>query len=202
MLRELALTLNHELGNALVSLTTFRQANGDRPLPPALVQTVKGDVAQLETLNTNLALIQGLHEVDPAETEVREIAQAVGGSLGIRVEIGPEPIILRTSKQLLEFSLSAIIRAIAENRPDEAMKDLTLKVRSTGSGAELTALLSIKGKNLELEGILPEPVEESVPNQGRIGVFLAKEVLRLHQGEIHAGPGLECMEILISLRSL
>jgi signal transduction histidine kinase len=41
-----------------------------------------------------------------------------------------------------------------------------------------------------------------VPNQGRLGVFLAKEIIRLHRGEIHAGPGLEGTEILISLRSL
>jgi hypothetical protein len=31
-------------------------------------------------------------------------------------------------------------------------------------------------------------------------VFLAKEILRLHHGEIHAGPGMEGTEILISVR--
>jgi hypothetical protein len=82
------------------------------------------------------------------------------------------------------------------------LRELALKVRSTGSGADLTALLSIKGRHLELEGILPEPTEDSVPNQGRITVFLAKEILRLHRGEIHAGPGIEGTEILISLRRL
>ena len=49
---------------------------------------------------------------------------------------------------------------------------------------------------------LPEPIEGAVPNLGRLGVFLAKEILRLHHGEIHAGPGMEGTEILISLRSL
>ncbi len=73
-------------------------------------------------------------------------------------------------------------------------------MRSAGHGADLTALLSLKGKNLELEGILPEPVAGAVPNQGRLGVFLAKEILRLHHGEIHAGPGMEGTEILISVR--
>ena len=87
-----------------------------------------------------------------------------------------------------------------ENRGELGLRELSLKVRSTGTGPELTALLSLKGKHLELEGILPEPTEGSVPNQGRIGVFLAKEILRLHHGEIHAGPGLEGTEILISLR--
>jgi hypothetical protein len=61
-------------------------------------------------------------------------------------------------------------------------------------------LVSIKGKSLELEGILPEATPDSVPNQGRMGVFIAKEVIRLHGGSIHAGPGMEGTEILISLR--
>ena len=202
MMRELALTLSHELGNALVSLATFRQVNSDRPLPPPLIETMKGDVAQLEGLNNNLALMQALHEVDPAPVDIREIAQTIGHSLGLRVEVGPDPVVVGASKKLLDFALRSLIRTVGENRPDHGLKELALKVRSTGSGPDLTALLSLKGKNLELEGILPEPAEGSVPNQGRLGVFLAKEILRLHHGEIHAGPGLEGTEILISLRKL
>ena len=78
---------------------------------------------------------------------------------------------------------------------------MALQLRSTGEGAELTGLISVKGRNLELEGILPEPAEGAVPNHGRIAVFLAKEIIRLHHGEIHAGPGMEGTEILVSLRS-
>lgn len=202
MLRELALTLSHELGNALVSLTTFRQANAERPLPPPMLETIKGDVAQLEGLNNNLALMQALHEIDPAPVDVREIAQTIGHSLGLRVEVGPDPVVVAASKKLLDYALRALIRTVGENRPEHGFKELALKVRSTGSGPDLTALLSLKGKHLELEGILPEPTDGAVPNQGRIGVFLAKEILRLHHGEIHAGPGLEGTEILISLRKL
>jgi hypothetical protein len=202
VLRELALTLNHELGNALVSLTTFRQATAERPMPQSLMETVKGDVVQLEALNTNLSLMQSIHEADPAEVDIRSVAQYVGDKLGIRVEVGPDPIVLTASQRLLDFALQALIRTVGENRRDQGLRELTLKVRSTGVGPELTALLSLRGKELELEGILPEPTEESVPNQGRLGVFLAKEILRLHNGEIHAGPGIECIEILISLRNL
>ncbi len=202
VLREIALTLSHELGNALVSLTTFRQVTAERPMPPPLIETMKGDVVQLEALNNNLALMQSLHEADAAPVDVRELAQSIGHSLGLRVEVGPDPVILAASKKLLDFALRSLIRTVGENRPDHGLRELALKVRSTGSGAELTALLSLKGKHLELEGILPEPSDEAVPNQGRIGVFLAKEILRLHHGEIHAGPGLEGTEILISLRKL
>lgn len=202
LLRELALTLSHELGNALVSLTTFRQGTPERPLPPALIETVKSDVSNLEVLNDHLALMQTLHEADAALLDVREVAQKIGHSLSLRVEVGPDPVSLVASKKLLDFALRALIKTIAENRPDHGTRELALKVRSTGTGAELTALLSLKGKHLELEGILPEPADDGVPNQGRLGVFLAKEILRLHHGEIHAGPGMEGTEILISFRGI
>lgn len=202
LLRELALTLSHELGNALVSLTTFRQSSADRPLPPPLLDTVKADVSKLELLNEQFSLMQSMHEVDAAAVDIREVAQKVGASLGLRVEVGPDPVVLNASKKLIEFALRSLVTTVAENRPDHGTRELALKVRSTGGGPELTALLSLKGKHLELEGILPEPADGSIPNQGRIGVFLAKEILRLHHGEIHAGPGMEGTEILISFRSV
>lgn len=202
LLHELGLTLSHELGNALVSLATFRQSSTAHPLPPSLIDTVKKDVAKLELLNRHLGLMQTLHETESTPVDLRDLAQTIGVSLGLRVEIGPDQVVLAIGKKLLEFALRSLIETIAENRGELGAKDLALQVRSTGTGAELTALLSLKGKNLELEGILPEPVEGAVPNLGRLGVFLAKEILRLHHGEIHAGPGMEGTEILISLRSL
>jgi hypothetical protein len=201
LLRELALTLSHELGNALVSLAVFRQAGDQRPVPPPLVETMKADVAQLEVLNDNLALMQNLDVSEQSIIDIREVAQSVGKSVAVRVEVGPDPVVLTGSRMLLEFALRALICAVAENRSEESSNDLSLKVRSTGSGSNVTALLSLRGKNLELEGILPEPAVNAVPNQGRLGVFLAKEIVRLHHGEIHSGPGMECVEILISLRT-
>ncbi len=202
VLRELALTLSHELGNALVSLAAFRHAGENHPVTPAHFETMKADVVHLEALNGNLALMQTLHEADAAPVDVKELAQQIGHSLGLRVEVGPDPVVLMANRKLLDFGLRALIRTVGENRPDRGLRELALKVRSTGTGAELTALLSLKGKHLELEGILPEPEEDAVPNLGRLGVFLAKEILRLHHGEIHAGPGMEGTEILISLRKL
>jgi hypothetical protein len=202
LLHELGLTLSHELGNALVSLATFRQSSTAHPLPPSLIDTVKKDVAKLEGLNRHLGLMQTLHEADGVAVDVRELAQLIGSTLGLRVEVGPDQVVVTAAKKLLEFALRSFIETITENRGELGAKDLALQVRSTGTGLELTALLSLKGKNLELEGILPEPVVGAVPNLGRLGVFLAKEILRLHHGEIHAGPGMEGTEILISLRSL
>jgi hypothetical protein len=200
LLRELALTLSHELGNALVSLATFRQSTPEQPLSTPLLETVKSDIAKLETLNKHVGLMHALHESDVAPTDVRELAQGIGHSLGVRVEVGPDPVILSVSRKLLDFALRSLIATITENRGELGTRELSLQVRSTGTGADLTALFSIKGRQLELEGILPEPVEGAVPNQGRLGVFLAREILRLHHGEIHAGPGMEGTEILLSLR--
>lgn len=202
LLRELALTFSHEMGNSLVSLATFRQAAEGQPAPAALLHAAKTDIARLEALNQHLGMMQLLHEAEPSATDMRELVQSVGTEIGLRVEVGPDPVPLHAAPKLLEFALRALIGTLAENRPDLGVRELTLQVRSTGEGAERTALLSVKGKRLELEGILPEPVHNGVPNQGRLAVFIAKEIIRLHHGEIHAGPGLEGTEILVSLRSL
>ncbi len=201
LLRELALTLSHELGNALVSLATFRQASDSAVVPASMIATIKGDIVKLEGLAGNLAVMQTLDELSPVKVDVRELAQGIGSALGVKVEVGPDPVTLSAAKPLLEFALRSLVETITENRGELGATELVLQVRSTGTGKELTALLSLKGRNLELEGILPEPVVGAVPNQGRMGVFLAKEILRLHHGEIHAGPGMEGTEILISVRS-
>jgi len=201
VLRELALTLSHELGNALVSLATFRQAPAGRA-PAALHDTLKADIARLEALNQRLGLMQTLDEAEPAEVDLRDLVKRIGAGSGIEVEVGPDPVRLAAAPALLEFALGALVATLAENRPAQGAEEMALQLRSTGEGGELTALVSLKGRHLELEGILPEPVEGAVPNQGRIAVFLAKEIIRLHHGEIHAGPGMEGTEILISLRRL
>ena len=202
LLRDIALTLSHELGNALVSLATLRHLTADRPPPAPLLETARADVGKLEALNRQLGLMQTLHEAESSPVDVRELAQNVGIALGLHAEVGPDPVIITISKDLIEFALRSLIAAVVENRPAHGTRELSLQVRSSGTGSELTALLSLKGRHLELEGILPEPSDGAVPNQGRLGVFLAKEILRLYHGEIHAGPGLEGTEILISFRGL
>lgn len=201
LLHEIALTLSHELGNGLVSLATLRQLASDQAPPEQLLEAVRADVTRLEALNRDLGLMQTLHEAEASKVDVRDLARTIGRTLGIDVEVGPDSVILTLSSDLIEFAIRALIETIAENRHPQGTRELVLQVRSSGEGRDLTALLSIKGRHLELEGILPEPVDGGVPNQGKLGVFLAKEILRLHHGEIHAGPGIEGTEILISFRS-
>src|SRR5690606_23580037 len=114
LLRELALTLSHELGNALVSLATFRQTNASQTLPASLIETVKGDVANLEGLNRNMSLMQILHEVEEELVDVRELAQTIGDSAGVRVDVGPDPVVLKGNRKLLDFALKSIDAATTE----------------------------------------------------------------------------------------
>jgi len=201
LLREMALTLSHEVGNALVSLATLRQMGGSNP-PAGLWETARSDIAKLERLNGQLGLLQTLHECAVTAVDLRDLAQSVGDSLHLKVEVGPEPVRLAVAGDLVSFALRSLIEVVAENRAPQGAQDLVLQVRSTGDGDKSTALISLQGRRLELEGILPEPVADGVPNQGRLEILLAKEVIRLHRGEIHAGPGMQGTEILISLRSL
>lgn len=199
-MKDLALTLNHELGNALVSLSALRHGAAKAALPAPIRETVQNDLQRLDAVNGQLAQLASFSEAEPEPVDLRTIVTAIGERRGVKAEIGPDPVVIRVVAKLIEAALEAIVQSVAENRPDLGSREMALQLRATGEGEELTALVSVKGRQLELEGILPEPVPAAVPNQGRIGVFLAKEVIRLHGGEIHAGPGLEGAEILISLR--
>ncbi|MEY2879576.1 MAG: hypothetical protein RLZZ15_1956 [Verrucomicrobiota bacterium] len=201
MLRELGLTLNHELGNALVSLATLRLSTPEQPLPPAILEAVKSDVTKLETLNNTVAMMQLVNESQPAPCDVPDLVRRLGAALGLRVDSREEPLLLNVAPKALEFALRALLTTVSENRGALALAELKLQVRSTGTGAETTVLLALSGRGLELEGILPAPIEGGAPNQGRLGVFLAKEILRLHHGDIHAGPGMDGTEIQISVRA-
>jgi len=47
-----------------------------------MVETIRGDVANLEELNDQFALMQTLHEANGTLVDVRELAQTVGTSSG------------------------------------------------------------------------------------------------------------------------
>jgi hypothetical protein len=198
--RDLALTLNHELGNALVSLGSLRHVVEAEPRAAALIAGVRADLGRLESLNHELVHLATLGEAKPGRVDLRVLLQRVGASRALRVEVPPEPVELAVVESLLEFALTAIVSALIENRAVGSQAPLSLQLRATGEGEDLTALISMQGDGLELEGILPGLGGENVPNQGRLPVFIAKEILRLHQGEIHAGPGMGGTEILLSLR--
>jgi hypothetical protein len=201
LLHDLALTLNHELGNSLVSLIALRHNPGAETNSPALLAAIKRDIANLETINRHLASIPTFREVDPESADVRSVLTELGEKMGIAVDAGKQPLALSVVPVLIEFAIQAILESVIENRPEFGKRGLSVQLRAVGEGEQLTALVAINGDKLELEGVLPLPEPGDIPNHGRIGVFIAKEIVRLHGGEIHAAPGIEGSEILISIRS-
>ena len=201
LLHDLALTLNHELGNSLVSLLALRHNPGAETNSPVLLTAIKRDIGNLETINRHLASIPTFREVDPEPADVRGLVQQIGEKVGISVDPGQQAIALSVVPRLVGFALQSILDSVVENRPDLGKRGLSIQLRATGEANQLTALIAIKGEKLELEGILPQPEPGSIPSHGRIGVFIAKEIIRLHGGEILSGPGVDGPEILISIRS-
>lgn len=200
LLRELALTLNHEIGNALVSLSALVRGAAKSKVPVGLRKSVESDVAQLQRLNRDLVQLAEFSTGQSEPTDLRAVLRELEVAESVRVELPPLPVELSVVREWVRFALASLVHTVAENQPADPERPLTLQLRSTGEGSEVTALISIQGSGLELEGILPDPSEDGTPNQGRLAVFIAKEIVRLHGGEIHAGPGMVGTEILLSLK--
>jgi hypothetical protein len=200
LLHDLALTLNHEIGNSLVSLAALRHNPGAETNSPVVLAAIKRDIASLETINRHLASIPTFSEVTGENVDLRTLLFAVHRKTGVAVNVGQNAIPLSVAPRLIEFALEAIVESIAENRPGLGIRELSLQLRAIGAEDVLTATISIKGRELALEGILPAPEAGSIPSHGRIGVFIAKEIIRLHGGDISTIDGPEGPEIVISVR--
>jgi hypothetical protein len=200
LLHDLALTLNHELGNSLVSLAALRHNPGAETNSPVLLAAIKRDIASLEAINRHLSSIPTFSEVSAENVDLRALVYAVGRKCGISVETGAEEILLDVAPRLIEFGLESILESIAENRPGLGKRELVMSLRTVGAGDNLAAVLGIRGAGLALEGILPAPKPGATPTHGRIGVFIAKEIIHLHGGAIEAGTGTNGPEITITLR--
>ena len=200
LLHDLALTLNHELGNSLVSLAALRHNPGAETNSPVLLAAIKRDIASLEAVNRHLASLPTFSEVEAESIDLRALVCAVGRKCGVMVETGSQEILLDVAPKLIEFGLESILESIAENRPGLGKRELVMSLRTSGTGESLAAVLSIRGPGLALEGILPAPQPGATPTHGRIGVFIAKEIIHLHGGSIQAGTGTNGPEISLSIR--
>lgn len=201
LLREIALTLNHEISNSLVSLMALEGVGSS--LPKTLQDAIRQDILRLNLLNDQLVHLSTVVETTAEEIDLRELIVSIGANFAIKSEVGPDPVVLPVAPKLLGIAIETIVRAVLQNQSrgkDGDRSEVGLQLRSSGTEGTLTALLSIQGQNLVLEGILPKALVEAVPNQGQMEVFVAKEILKLHRGSIHSGPGLEGTEILISIR--
>lgn len=226
LFRNLGLTLSHELSNPLVSLVTFAQllTRGSNPptgsnppvgsvpgsdnAPPinsiSLARDVAltSEIAKLKLLNEHAALLSEIATPAAKAVNLNLLLADLATARGLTTRLVEEQLILQLDANLVKFAFGALLDAIAANRPDEGLQQLILTLRAVGSGVQRQAVITIEGKRLELDGTLPLPVAGATPNQGRLSVFLAREILRLHGGTLHAGPGLKGTDIQISLGSL
>lgn len=217
LFKNLGLTLSHELSNPLVSLVTFSQLLTRSQSRPPLAATLPApDGAALLASEVSLATeVQKLQRLAEHATVLGEIASPTAHSVelaslltelatarGINTRFSEEQLVFSVDPTLMRFAFNAIFDALGANRPDEGTTGLLLTLRTAGTDALRTAIVTIEGKRLELDGILPLPAPGTTPNEGRLSVFLAREILRLHGGTLQAGPGIKGTDIQISFGSL
>ncbi len=208
LFRNLGLTLSHELSNPLVSLVTFAQMLAKGSTSPigsaALAQEVAltTEVGKLKLLNEHATLLGEIAQPVAKATDLNKLLSEVASERNLTTRFVEEQLVLQLDANLVKFAFGSILDAIAANRLDEGLQSLILTLRAVGAGAQRTAVITLEGKRLELDGTLPPPAAGSAPNQGRLSVFLAREILRLHGGTLQAGPGLKGTDIQISLGSL
>lgn len=210
LLRNLGLTLSHELSNPLVSLVTFSQMRSRGTASPlgtggaAVAQelALASDVQKLQRLAEHASVLGELAAPVPQAIDLNQLLTEIATKHGLTTRFSEEPLAFSVDPRLLRFAFSAIFDALSANRPDEGTKNLLLTLRASGTDAHRLAVITIEGKNLELDGVLPLPEPGGTPNQGRLSVFLAHEILRLHGGSLHAGPGIKGTDIQISLGAL
>ena len=210
LFRNLGLTLSHELSNPLVSLVTFTQLltrDSGSPAPSGAVAlatelSLATEVQKLQRLSEHAILLGEIAQPVAQSVDLNKLLTELATARGLALRFSEEPLVFSVDPNLLRFAFGAILDAVAANRPDEGARNLIFTLRTAGADAQRTAIVTIEGKNLELDGTLPLPVPGATPNQGRLSVFLAREILRLHGGTLHAGPGLKGTDIQISFGNL
>jgi signal transduction histidine kinase len=217
LFKNLGLTLSHELSNPLVSLVTFSQLLKRSQSRPPLAATLPAPdgaalIASEVSLATEVQKLQRLAEhamvlgeiaaptAQPVDLNV--LLTELATARGLSTRFSEEQIVFNVDANLVRFAFSAIIDALSANRLDEGITGLLLTLRTAGADDRRMAIVTIEGKRLELDGILPLPAPGTTPNEGRLSVFLAREILRLHGGTLQAGPGIKGTDIQIAFGSL
>lgn len=210
LFRNLGLTLSHELSNPLVSLVTYSQLlsrDSNAPMPAGAATLARevslaSEIQKLQLLAEHATLLGEIASPVATSVDLNTLLTELANARGLTTRFSEEPLVFSVDPNLLRFAFSAILDAVAANRPDEGVKNLIFTLRATGTGALRTAIVTLEGKRLELDGTLPLPDPNSTPNQGRLSVFLAREILRLHGGTLSAGPGIKSTDIQISFGAL
>jgi hypothetical protein len=201
-LRDLSMTLNHELGNALMPFAVLRNSKEPKEISSQLMEIVTRNIRYLEELNTKIANIGELVFEPRQVCDLRDLVGSLCNGRGINLEIGPDPVLMNCCRDLLSAAISAILDALHESRARDSGEGPCVRVGMAASLDRKLGLIAIRGRGMQLEGVLPEPRQGDVPSQGRLLMLLAREIIKLNQGEITVGPGLEGVEIRVSILSL
>jgi signal transduction histidine kinase len=210
LFKDLGLTLSHELSNPLVSLVTFAQLlTRPKEIPTshgaaslAHEVALATEVQKLQRLAEHATLLGDIAAPVPQMFDLNILLTEVATARGLNTRFSEESVLFPIEPNLLRFAFNAIFEALVANRPDEGAKNLVVTLRHVGTGDQRTAVVTIEGKRLELDGTLPFPAPGATPNQGRLSVFLAREILRLHGGTLSAGPGIKGVDIQIAFGAL
>lgn len=182
-----------------------QQAGTVHPLPLATLASgvaLAGEIEKLERLAAHAMLLGEIAQPVAEAVDLQALLNEVATARGITTRFTEESLIFKVDPNLLRFAFASIIDAIAANRPDEGTTGLLLTLRTAGTDALRTGVVTIEGKRIELDGTLPLPALGATPNEGRLSVFLAREILRLHGGVLQAGPGMKGTDIQISFGAL
>lgn len=201
--REFGLTLSHELGGPLVTLTTFlqlAQQNGSSPeLLAEFNAQLERDAEKLKGLSRVLHMMQEFMVGDVKRVDVGELVRSLELHGVLRVSAGEMSPAIHANDTMLRFALQSIFDAVVRNR-DAADGPVNVTVKRRGEGEHETGLIVLSGKNLYLEGFV-ETSKGPMPAHPLLRVFLAREIIRWHHGALQGGQGLSGAEVQIALRS-
>jgi len=203
MFREMGLTLSHELGGPLTSFTTFLQLCQQQGATPELLTEFQAqlerDAGKLRELTRVLHLMQEFMVGNLTRINLGELAPRLTLRGSMRVEPNETAPVIQGNEPMLRFALQTILDAVARNRTEED-GSITVHVKRRGEGENETCLIVVSGRKLLLEGFI-ETGRGTMPVHPLLNVFLAREIIRWHNGSLQGGQGLTGAEVHIALRS-
>ena len=201
--REVGLTLSHELGSPVVTLTTYLQLAQQHGATPELLADfnaqLERDVGKLKELTRVLHLMQEFMGGGTSRIDLGELARSLQLHGIFRVNPNEMSPVILGNEPMLRFAFQSILDAMFRNRNAED-GPVTIEVKRRGEGESETGLVVLSGRNLYLEGFV-ETSKGPMPAHPVLGVFLAREIIRWHNGTLQGGQGLSGSEVQISLRS-
>lgn len=201
--REIGLTLSHELGGPLVTLTTFLQLAQHQGATPDLLADfnpqLNRDAVKLRDLSRVLHMMQEFMAGGTGPIDLGELTRSLDLRPTVRIEPNESAPVINGNEPMLRFALQSILDGIIRNRT-EADGNISIALKRRGDGENETGLIVLSGRNLYLEGFI-ETSKGTMPAHPLLSIFIAREIIRWHNGVLQGGQGLTGSEVQIALRS-